>query len=226
MPHTLFGEIPLIRVSETGSDGKLYQWWRYDPDYQPPLPRGAVRGDVRKQVYCAAHHVPKYFYVDEPRTCVQCGQAFTFHAAEQKYWYETLKFNSSSIPIRCVDCRRQRRSEHALREQIAVARAAVRDAPADPGGHLSLARAIAEYFERTGQGDLSQAVAAARKTTSLWPESSEPLFWEGVAQALAGRPAKARECLEAFLSRPDKSRGRLEQRAKGYLESVTGRSAQ
>ena len=146
--HKLFGEIPLIRVSVTASDGRLYEWWRHDPDYQPPLPRGAVRGDARKQVYCAAHHVPKYFYIDERRTCVQCGQTFTFHAAEQKYWYETLKFNFSSIPIRCVDCRRQRRSEHALREQIAVARVAVRDAPNDPAGHLSLARAIVEYLRK------------------------------------------------------------------------------
>jgi hypothetical protein len=37
--------------------------------------------------------MPKYFYVDDERECIQCGKQFTFHAAEQKYWYETLKFN-------------------------------------------------------------------------------------------------------------------------------------
>src|SRR5687767_11028641 len=83
----LFGEVPLIRVATPAVDGKVYEWWQYDPDYQPPLPRGAVRGDVRKQLYCTAHHMPKYFYVDEQRTCVQCAQRFTFRAAEQKYWY-------------------------------------------------------------------------------------------------------------------------------------------
>jgi hypothetical protein len=121
--HPLFGEIPLIHHSAVGRDGKVYEWWQYDPDYRPPLPRGAIPGDVRKQVYCPWHHVPKYFYVDHEDECIQCGNRFTFRATEQKYWYETLKFNFRSVPIRCLDCRRQRRSEHALREQIARTKA-------------------------------------------------------------------------------------------------------
>ena len=30
---------------------------------------------------------PKYFYVDEARTCQQCSQVFTFWAKEQKFWF-------------------------------------------------------------------------------------------------------------------------------------------
>jgi hypothetical protein len=120
--HPLYGNIPLIRHSTVGRDGRSYEWWEYDPTFSPRIPKGAVPGDVSKQVFCSACHEPKYFYVDETRTCVQCGSRFTFSAAEQKYWYETRKFNFSSIPIRCKNCRRLRRSEHALREQIARAR--------------------------------------------------------------------------------------------------------
>jgi putative zinc ribbon protein len=217
----LYGEIPLIRENTKGRDGKLYEWWRYDPSYQPPLPRGAVRGDVGKQVFCVAHHTPKYFYLDEGRTCSQCGKSFTFRASEQKYWYETLKFNFSSVPIRCVGCRRQRRSEHALREQIAKAKADVRAASRDPAAHLALARAIVEYHERTSGGKLDEAIAAARMAAALWPDCPEPLFWEGAAQARAGRKRKARQCLQAFLSADQRRPAALAQRAKEYLENET-----
>ena len=218
--HPLYGDIPMIRETATGRDGKLHEWWRYDLDYSPTLPRGAVRGDVAKQVFCTACHVPKYFYLDEQRTCVQCGEPFTFRATEQKYWYETLKFNFDSVPIRCVGCRRQRRSEHALREQIARAKASIRASASDPAAQLSLAQAIVEYHERMDGGDLDEAIAAARKAASLWPERPEPLLWEGIAQARAGRKAGARRCLEAFLSRDERCAAGLEQRARKYLAVV------
>ena len=126
--HALYGEIPLIRHATVGRDGRTYEWWEYDPTFSPRVPKGAVLGDLSKQVFCSACHEPKYFYVDETRTCVQCGSRFTFSGAEQKYWYETRKFNFSSVPIRCKSCRRLRRSEHAMREQIARAKQAMRDA--------------------------------------------------------------------------------------------------
>lgn len=210
----LYGDIPLIRETMTGQDGKVHEWWRHDPDYAPPLPRGAVRGNVRNQACCPACHVPKYFYLDEQHICIQCGRSFTFRAVEQKYWYETLKFHFSSVPVRCLACRRLRRSEHALREQIARAKAHVRDAGSDPAAYLALARALVEYHERTDQGDLNAAVAAARKAARLWPSASEPLYWEGMAHARASRPAKARQSLEAFLAHPALRDGALKQRAK------------
>jgi hypothetical protein len=210
----------MIRETTTAYDGTVYEWWRHDPGYHPPLPRGAVRGDVTKQVYCAGHHVPKYFYVDEDRDCIQCGQSFVFRAEEQKYWYETLRFNFSSVPIRCATCRRRQRSEHSLREQIARSKAQLRATSADPGAHLSLARAIVEYHERTGHGNLNEAVAASRKAAELWPESRDPLFWEGAAHALAGRNAKARRCLQQFLSQSGHVTASLQKRAQEYLQRL------
>src|SRR5262245_26577369 len=148
--HPIYGDIPQIQRNTVGQDGCTYEWWEWDPTFSPRLPEGAVPGDVSKQVFCSACHDPKYFYVDEMRTCVQCGTRFTFSASEQKFWYETLRFNFSSVPIRCKTCRRLKRSEHALREQIALARQATRQAPDDPAAHLAVAKAIVEYHERTG----------------------------------------------------------------------------
>ena len=218
--HPRYGEIPLIRESVEGQDGRMHEWWRYDPDYSPPLPRGAVRGDARRQVYCRSHHIPKYFFVDEERACVQCGSSFVFRAAEQKHWYETLKFNFSSVPIRCLGCRRQRRSEHALREQIARAKAEVRASATDPASHLSLARAIVEHHERTNNGNLAEAISEARRAAALWVDSPEPLLWEGIAQARSGRREKARQCLETFLSQGRHPSAALVQRARQYLEQA------
>jgi Probable zinc-ribbon domain len=215
--HRLYGEIPLVTEEHSDPAGKVHRWWRYDPDYAPPLPRGAVRGKVRNQSCCFTCHVSKYFYVDEDRTCVQCGQAFMFRAAEQKYWYENLKFHFSSVPVCCLGCRRQRRSEHSLREQIARAKAHVRDAGRDPAAHLALARAIVEHHVRTDQGDLDAAVAAARKAGRLWPESPDPLYWEGIAQARANRNGKARQSLTAFLAHPALRDGALKQNATAAI---------
>ncbi|SRR6266542_1793243 len=127
--HPFYGKCRVVRRPSSGSSK---EHWMYDPDYEPELPPGAVRGDVSKQVFCSACHVPKYFYVDEQSQCLQCGRSFTFGATEQKYWYETLKFNFHSAAVRCPDCRRLRRSERALREQIAHGRAAITSAPDDP----------------------------------------------------------------------------------------------
>jgi hypothetical protein len=218
--HPLYGDIPLVADTITVPGGSVYQLFRYDPDYSPRLPRGAVRGNVRNQRYCPACHVPKYFYVDEERTCLQCGRVFCFRAAEQKYWYETLKFNFRSVPVRCLACRRQRRSEHFLREQIARAKAHMREDPSDPAAHLALARAIVEYHARTGQGDLDQAVAAARRAARLWPDAPEPLYWEGMAQARASRKAKARHSLAAFLAHPALGAGILKQNATEVMRDL------
>ena len=213
----VFGNIPLICHETVNPDGKVYKWWQYDPKYEPPLPRGAVRGDVSKQVFCTACHTPKYFFVDEERHCIQCGNAFVFKGSEQKYWYETLKFNFSSIPIRCVSCRRERRSEHALLQQIARAKAEVDSK--DPAPYLALARAIIEYHEKTDHGDLNQAIAASRKAQKLWPDSVEPSLWEGIAHARAKRPARAREALTRFLSATADAPTALRKKAENYLLS-------
>lgn len=215
--HDLYGKLPLIRHASVGLDGKVYEWWQYDPAYAPRLPRGAVRGDINKQVFCASCHPPKYFYVDETRRCVQCDQRFIFKATEQEYWYETRQFTFSSVPIRCQQCRRLRRSEHVLREQIANARRAVEEAPKDPAGLLALARAIVEYHERTGAGNLEDALAAARKARRMWPDAPDAELWEGVAHARSGRQKQARSCLSRFLASANGRFTPLESKARAYL---------
>ncbi|MFN8091973.1 MAG: zinc-ribbon domain-containing protein [Vicinamibacteria bacterium] len=218
--HPLYGDIPLVAASATGTDGKVHRYWTYDLDFTPPLPPGAVRGNVRSQSFCFACHVPRYFFVDEDRTCVQCGEPFVFRAAEQKHWYERLKFHFSSVPVRCVECRRTRRSERALREGIALARAELRRAPKDPVARLAVARAIVLHHERTGRGSLDEAVAEARKAFAAWPESIEPRYWEAVAQARARRPAKARALLAAIVAEPGRLPPGIRRKATILLQSL------
>ena len=198
--HPLYGDIPLVERRSRGRDGREYSWLEYDPLFQAKLPKGALPGDVARQQYCTAHHVPKYFYVDEQRRCVQCKETFVFSAKEQKFWYETLKFNFGSSAIRCRRCRRQKQSERALREQIGTALRQLQARPNDPALLIDLARATVRYREATGQGNLDRAIAASRRALSEWPSSPEPLFWEGKCHYLAGRNTKAKACLLKFIT--------------------------
>jgi len=86
-----YGDVPLIRRTARNMAGEEFSYWVYDPDFKPELPPGAIRGDVRRQVFCPMCWNPKYYYRDVRKTCVQCGEDFTFSAGEQKYWYETRK---------------------------------------------------------------------------------------------------------------------------------------
>ena len=63
--RTRFGNVPLIPRRIELSEGRSYVHYEYDPSFQPKLPDGAVRGDIRKQLYCPLCHVPYYYYVDE-----------------------------------------------------------------------------------------------------------------------------------------------------------------
>ena len=132
----MYGEIPLIERTYRGFDGREHSWFEYDLTFEPTLPIGTLRGDVSQQEFCSAHHAPKYFYVDEQRICVQCGENFQFTATEQKYWYEALKFNFRSTVIRCRSCRKKKRTEKALRRQIGNALEGLIRRPRDP--HLLL----------------------------------------------------------------------------------------
>jgi len=197
--HPLYGDIPLIE-RRSRVNGKDYSWWEYDPLFKPKLPKGAVAGDVSRQQYCTPHHVPKYFYVDEEKTCVQCGEVFTFSAKEQKFWYEALQFNFGSTAIRCRTCRRRKQSERALREQIGMALRQIEANPDDPAVLIDLARATVRYREQVGEGNLDRAIAACRKAFAEWPASPEPLFWEGKCHDLAGRHSRAKACLLKFIA--------------------------
>ena len=76
--HPLYGEIPMIEVPYVTPKGRPTSTWTWDLAYRPPLPKGALRGDPRRQSFCC--DVPKYFYLDIDATCIECGRPFVFEA--------------------------------------------------------------------------------------------------------------------------------------------------
>jgi hypothetical protein len=198
----LYGEIPLVPHYSTYPSGKQspHPWWVPDPTFRPKVPPGAVPGDPSKQDFCSAHHLPKYFYVDEEKVCTQCAQPFTFTAHEQKFWYETLRFNFRSTAIRCQRCRRQRRNGRSLQHQLSAAIRLADEQPDDPIALVTLARATAEYFQYFGSGNLDRGIAAAHRALKITPLLYEALYWEGLCQEAAGRKRKAYGLYEAFIA--------------------------
>ena len=152
-----FGRVRLIASIVTTPDGPQLAW-DYDPEFEPALPRNALRGDIGRQKRYGGE--PRYWYVDESRECLQCGRGFLFLAGEQKYWFETLQFHPRSTAIRCAECRRRKRTASMLQTAVCRATAACRERPDDALAHLELARALLALFERTGN--------------VLWPMRSPP----------------------------------------------------
>ena len=216
--HPLYGRIPIVERWVEAPTGKRYRQAEWDLDFCPAMPEGAVRGEPHRQEFCPACHVPKYFYVDLERHCLQCGEHFVFSAREQKFWYEGLKFHFDATAVRCRTCRRRRRDARMLRAQVQAAREGVSRAPDDPARQLALAEALVRLYEQTGAGRLSDAISAARRarrgsqgdrsSAPRWQQgASEASFWEGLAQVLAGRPGLGEPLLAAFVaSGPGKGR--------------------
>lgn len=223
--HPLFGAMPLVATTWVDANGHERSGYVYDASYRPEMPKGAVRGDITRQHFCSMCHSPRYFYVDVGRTCVQCGDAFVFSGAEQKFWYETLQFHFDSIATRCLGCRRKKRSDKALQQQLALATSEVDRDPENPVRLVALAEAIVQLFERLSQGSLPRAIAAcrrARRICKAHPQAKvgEALFWEAKAQALAGRPADARQLFQQMLAGGGlgSHRERLAREAQKWLE--------
>lgn len=206
--HARFGDIPLYEASVEDERGRVHRYLAYDLGYRPALPSGAVRADPRKQEFCPICHVPRYFYEDIERECLQCGERFVFSGAEQKHWYEVLKFHFDSTAIRCKACRRKRRSLKLIERQVAVVRERIERAPDDPAPRLELARALVLLRADTGRGSMNDAIAAARRARKLagssphWRRSvAETLYWEARAQTLAGRAELAKKSFRDFVDR-------------------------
>lgn len=205
-PHRQFGNIPLVPRTYTDGKGVEHVIHDYDPSYQPPMPEGAVRGDVRKQSLCPICDVPKYFYVDQGKRCVQCGEDFIFSAKEQKHWFETLQFYIYSQAIRCVKCRKLARSEKALQQQLMKAKRLLKGDANNVSALLELSECIAEYRDKFEKGDIEEGIRAARKARKAWPEAFEALYWEGRCQLAASRGKKAVELFRQFLNEAPNSK--------------------
>lgn len=207
--HPMYGDIPLVRQTfpvskeiegKTGfSRVEKSYWLRPDPNYKPELPSGAVRGDVHKQDFCGWCHIPKYYYVDEQKQCIQCGEGFVFSAHEQKYWYETLKYNSLSTAIRCKKCRKQKRNDRALQHQQTSAVDLAKEKPNDPLAIMELAKSTYQYYERFNTGNIDLAISKLRKVRKIDPSRLEGKYWEARLQHIRGNEAKAKELMEEFL---------------------------
>ncbi len=202
-----FGEIPLVERTITNAYGKTVSFYEYDPDFRPPIPPGAVEGNVSRQVYCPLCHTPRYYYLDQNRKCVQCNEPFTFSATEQKYWYESLQFNFYSVAVRCPKCRKRRRNEKALHNQIGAALERIRITPNDPEALVDLARSTVRLHQKTGKGDLNRAISSCRKAVQIWHAQRDALFWEGMAHYQSHRSDKAKLLLEQYLERRKKKDG-------------------
>ncbi|MCB9681679.1 MAG: zinc-ribbon domain containing protein [Alphaproteobacteria bacterium] len=205
----------------TFPDGKTCRGWTWPLDLNPPVPPGAVRADPRRQLL--SNWAPRYWYEDEARTCVQCGAAFVFSGAEQRFWYETLQFPFESTAVRCVACRRRRRTQQARHRAVADARAAVAASPEDPVSQFALADALVSLHETTGQGSLDDAIAAARKAHG-GDAVHAAVVWEARAQHLAGRDARARDLLAPFLAgkTPGRKAGAVVRSAWALWEQLGG----
>ena len=82
-----------------------HECWEDDPTFSPRVPKGAVPGDVSKQVFCSACHEPKCFYVDEARTCVPIdrdARGLDTHVWTLTVWTLTLTAMNLRCRLACV----------------------------------------------------------------------------------------------------------------------------
>lgn len=216
--HPLFGDVPV--VPGPGASGGTGRIWIYDPDWRPPLPAGAVRGDPRRQIFCCA--VPSYFYVDLQRTCRDCGATFVFSAREQRHWYETLGFRLDARAVRCLPCRRAFRRERGISRALSDASRALAEAPLHAPAVLAYARAAVAHAERFGHAPLDAALAALRALLLSDPRFAEALYWEGRCQEAAGRAARAAAAYRRFLAAGPAARAPLGREAATRLARLPG----
>jgi len=103
--HPRYGKRPHITGlnpdSKTGSDAHLH--WHSPRDCR--IPNTAIVAS-RKRQNAGLGYVTHYF--DVKRQCESCSRNFIFFAAEQRHWYEVLRFNLSANCRRCVECRKSR----------------------------------------------------------------------------------------------------------------------
>lgn len=218
--HPRYGDIPLVPEDFIDEHGRVHLLHVYDPAFEPPLPRGAVRGDITRQKYGLG--TPQYYYIDIRRDCVQCREPFVFAAAEQKHWYETLGFHMESKAIRCPGCRRQRRNAAALNTALSSAKDDLRKNPGDPLAHLAVATATVALRQKLGRGNIQQAIAAARKAKRLDPTLVDAIYWDAVCQEQACRPVQAEELYERFIkvAAINRRSASLVRKAKARLEDL------
>lgn len=140
-------------------------------------------------------------YADTTLTCRRCGVDFVFTAEQQRYWYAELKLWDAAKPPRlCPSCGRARRTGRERHNRLTEATRRSRERPDDPDALLGLAAATADHVAHHGRGSAGQGVAAARRARQLDPDLVEAYFWEGACHDAAGRPGRAVDCYQRFVT--------------------------
>ena len=86
------------------------------------IPRGSVAADVSQQSPNNSYST-RYFYIDQPFVCVDCGVEEVWTATQQKWYYEVAKGPIYGRAVRCRNCRaRRRRALDKQREHMRKAK--------------------------------------------------------------------------------------------------------
>lgn len=105
------------------------------------------------------------------KVCRSCKVPFVFTAAEQKHWYETLRFHIDSTAVRCGPCRRALRRLELARKRYEKAVHAVADAPSKKT-HLDAAAATLQVIRAGGRAPIDRAIGHARRAQALGADAS------------------------------------------------------
>ena len=134
-----------------------------------PLPETFLRGDASQQTFGMGGPIEVFGPLE--RTCRDCDETFLFTAAEQKHWYETLRFNIDATAVRCLPCRKVIQHQRAYTEAVERARA-------DPSArtHLDVARAALAWRKLGGKAPREKAVMHCRKAKQLGSSSSDSVM--------------------------------------------------
>jgi len=111
--HPRFGRKPILTgINPTPGQPGIYFHWRTNDAAR--VPNTAVPANWNEQRATYSHIS---FYFDERRVCRDCDRPFLFFAAEQKHWYEVLKFPLDANCVRCPECRREIQQLRVCRER-------------------------------------------------------------------------------------------------------------
>ena len=101
VPHPRYGSKPIPSdVRGISQEAILRGHWSYKSE--TIFPESVLIADTSKQNF---NVFPRECYVDMLRTCRNCQRPFIFFAAEQKHWFEVLRFYVDADCVHCPECR-------------------------------------------------------------------------------------------------------------------------
>ena len=127
-----------------------------------------ILGDPLRQELAAKG--PYFAYADRNCHCQRCKQDFVLSAAEQKFWFEDLRFHPRSRALHCIPCRREVR-----RPRVANRKLSERLAALDPSDWRQL-REVGELYSTIGVREQALLyLRRAKNRCEIGPERNELL---------------------------------------------------